>query len=69
MLKNFGYVRVGAVVPKIKIANPIYNAEEIVNQIKIANKKGVQIVLFPELSLTGYSCQDLFYNYELLKKV
>lgn len=68
MLKNFGYVRVGAVVPKIKIANPIYNAEEIVNQIKIANKKGVQIVLFPELSLTGYSCQDLFYNYELLKK-
>ena len=67
MLKNYGYVRVGAIVPELKVANIDFNVNEIINQIKFANEKGVQIVTLPELSITGYSCGDLFHQDILLK--
>lgn len=67
MNKEYGYVRVGAVVPEIEVANTDYNCCKIIEEIKRLSKEGVQIVTFPELSITGYTCQDLF-NQELLLK-
>lgn len=66
MLKKYGYVRVGAIVPELKVGNVLFNAREIIKQIKIASKKGAQIVTLPELSLTGYTCGDLFHQEILL---
>ena len=60
MNKRFGYVRVAASVPEIKVANVEFNVKEIVNEIKKLAKEGVQVVTFPELSITGYTCGDLF---------
>ncbi len=54
------YVRVGALVPEIKLANPIFNSEKIIEKLNEANQKGIEVVATPELSLTGASCGDLF---------
>ncbi|MGN0966631.1 MAG: NAD(+) synthase [Candidatus Coprovivens sp.] len=66
MNKKYGYVRYGAVVPEIKVANVTNNVDEIIKQIKLVDKEGIQVVAFPELSLTGYTCGDLFKNRTLL---
>ncbi len=66
MLKQYGYVRVGAIVPELKVGNVSFNVDEIIKQIKKADKEGVQIVTLPELSITGYSCGDLFHQDVLL---
>ena len=60
MNKKYGYVRVAAAVPELKVANVKFNTEEIIKEIKLLNQEGVQIVVFPELSITGYTCADLF---------
>ena len=60
MLKEQGFVRVGAVVPKLKIGDTEFNCNEIIKQIEIANNNNIQIAVFPELCVTGYTCQDLF---------
>lgn len=60
MLKKYGFVRVGAVVPEIKVADTEFNSREIIKQVKIADSNKVQILCFPELSITSYSCNDLF---------
>lgn len=59
-MREYGFVRVGAIVNYLSLANPIENAKEIIKMIKVAEKEGVAIVTTPELSLTGYTCQDLF---------
>lgn len=66
MIKKYGFVRVAASVPKIKVANVEFNSDEIIKEIKDLHKEGVQIVTFPEDSLTGYTCADLFLNDTLL---
>ena len=66
MNKKHGFIRVGAVVPEIKVANVTNNVEEIVKQIKQVDKEGIQLVAFPELSITGYTCGDLFNNRTLV---
>ena len=68
MNKRFGYVRVAASVPEIKVANVEFNVKEIVNEIKKLAKEGVQVVTFPELSITGYTCGDLFNQDFLVEK-
>ncbi len=60
MNKKYGYVRVAASVPEIKVANVDFNTKEVIKEIKALSKEGVQIVTFPELCLTGYTCADLF---------
>ena len=60
MLKEYGYVRVGAIVPEMKVADIEYNTNIIIDQIKNAEKEKIQILTFPELCITGYTCQDLF---------
>lgn len=68
MYQNLGYVRVGAIVPKIEIGNVEFNRKEIQKQLKIAEENNISIVITPELSLTGYTCQDLFEQEVLLKE-
>ena len=65
---KYGFVKVAAAVPSVKVADCKFNAQEIEKQIVIADGKGVQIVVFPELSLTGYSCADLFAQSLLLEQ-
>ena len=68
MLKEQGFVRVGAVVPKLKIADTEFNCNEIIKQIEITSNNKIQIVVFPELCVTGYTCQDLFEQDTLLEE-
>ena len=68
MNKEFGFVRVCAVVPELKVANPVFNTEVILKEMDILESKGVQIALFPELCLTGYTCGDLFLQDLLLER-
>lgn len=68
-MKKYGYIRVSGISPKLKLANVMFNKEEIIKQIKIKEKEDVSIVLFPELSLTGYTCNDLFFQDKLLEEV
>lgn len=65
MNKEYGYVRVAAAVPEIEVANTEYNTNVIIEQIKKLSQEGAQIISFPELSVTGYTCQDLF-NHDVL---
>ena len=63
----FGYYRVAAAVNKTLVANPKKNAEEILTLINEAHAKEVSVVVFPELTLTGYTASDLFLNQTLLQ--
>ena len=67
MTTSFGYVRVAAAVPQIRVADCQYNASEIKKQITEAIHEGVQVICFPELSITGYTCADLFFTQQLQK--
>ena len=67
MTTNFGYVRVAAAVPHMRVADCQYNAAEIKKQITEAVQEGVEVVCFPELSITGYTCADLFFTQQLQK--
>lgn len=65
---NYGYVKVAAAVPRVKVADCWFNAEQIEKEIIIADGKGVQIIAFPELCITGYTCGDLFAQQLLLEE-
>ena len=65
----FGFYRVASAVPKIKVANVKYNTEEIVRLSLSADKENASLILFPELSLTGYTCGDLFLQSRLKESV
>ncbi len=67
-MKNYGYVKVGAAVPEVRVADVEYNVAQVKQLIDRALKEGVEIVCFPELCITGYTCQDLFRNATLLDK-
>ena len=67
MLKKQGFVRVGAIVPKLKVADVEFNCNEIIKQIESASNNKIQIAVFPELCVTGYTCQDLFEQDTLLE--
>lgn len=58
---NYGFFRVAAASLKLKVADPDYNKEEIKKAIDMAEKKGAKLLVTPELSVTGYTCADLFF--------
>ena len=62
-----GMVRVMAAVPKVHLANPAQNAEEIAALLDIADSQHAELCVFPELSLTGCTCGDLFFQPSLLQ--
>lgn len=55
-----GFIKVAAATPEIRVADVVYNAESIINDIFNACKNGVKLIVFPELAITGYTCGDLF---------
>lgn len=65
----YGFYRVAAAVPKVRVANVDFNVEHIVDLWKIASEQNAAVVLFPELSVSSYSCGDLFYQQALHRAV
>lgn len=63
-----GFVKVAAVTPRIRVADPEYNAGQITEQIELAASEGAKIIVFPELSLSGYTCGDLFLHDTLINE-
>jgi NAD+ synthase (glutamine-hydrolysing) len=69
LLRELGMIRVAAVSPALKVADVAYNLSAIEEATLQAADQGVQLVVFPELAMTGYSCGDLFYQQSLLENV
>mgnify|MGYP005932565751 CR=1 FL=1 len=65
---NYGFVKAATAIPSVKVADCKYNAERIESLITIAEGKGVQIIVFPELCVTAYTCGDLFAQQLLLQE-
>ncbi|MCR5216148.1 MAG: NAD(+) synthase [Lachnospiraceae bacterium] len=61
-----GYIRVACATPKIRVADVEYNTDAVIKQMQEAGKKNAKVIVFPELVLTGYTCQDLFLQNTLL---
>ena len=57
---NYGFVKIATAVPEVRVADPKFNTQQIENLVIQAEGRGVEIICLPELSLTGYSCGDLF---------
>ena len=62
----YGYIQAAAISPRVRVAAPRRNAEEIVNAVLAADKAGVTVAVFPELCVTGYTCGELFLQRDLL---
>lgn len=63
---DYGFIRVAAVVPRVNVADCRFNSKEIIGQMLLAAGKGAKIIVFPEMSVTAYTCADLFFQKELL---
>ena len=61
-----GFIKIACATPDVKVADCQYNADRIIELITEAHSKGVKIICFPELSVTGYTCGDLFLQDALL---
>ena len=64
-----GFLRTAAATPKIRVADPQYNAKQIIELMEQGESRGVKVMVFPELCLTGYTCSDLFLQASLLESV
>ena len=62
----FEFIRIACAVPPVKVADPCKNAVDICRYIALADEKKADVLLFPEMCLTGYSCADLFFQESLL---
>lgn len=67
-MMNYGFVKVASAIPSIKVADCSYNTQQIESLIIQAEGKGVEIICFPELCISGYTCGDLFAQQLLLEK-
>ena len=67
-INKYGFVRVAAASPQMKVADCDYNVSQIKQLIDDAVKQNVQFICFPELSITGYTCADLFFQTALQRK-
>jgi NAD+ synthase (glutamine-hydrolysing) len=65
---DFGFVRVAAAVPPLKVADLDFNLQQILTFARRADEQGAQVVVFPELSLTSYTAGDLFHQHLLLDR-
>ena len=62
----FGFLRVGAAAPRLRVADPDFNASRILDLWREADARGVQVLVLPELALTGYTAADLFFSGSVL---
>ena len=65
---KYGLIKVAAAIPGVRVADVEYNVQQMESHIAQAEGKGAEVIVFPEMSLTGYSCQDLFRQQLLLDK-
>jgi NAD+ synthase (glutamine-hydrolysing) len=65
-MTELGYLRAAAAAPAVALADPAENARRIATEFHQLAAEGASVVLFPELSVTGYSCEDLFFTRPLL---
>ncbi|WMC91812.1 NAD(+) synthase [Kineothrix sp. MB12-C1] len=63
-----GFIKTAAITPKVRVADPVFNAEQICMEVDNAVESGAKIIVFPELCITGYTCGDLFLQEVLLKE-
>ncbi len=63
-----GYIKVAAVTPRVRVADPVYNSNQICEKIDEAMAGGAAVIVFPELCITGYTCGDLFWQDLLIEK-
>lgn len=63
-----GFIRVAAATPVIRTADPEYNAAQVLDMIDVMDSAGAKIMVFPELVLSGYTCNDLFLRNDLTEK-
>jgi NAD+ synthase (glutamine-hydrolysing) len=66
-MENYGFYKVAAAIPEVRVADCEFNAEQMKKLIFEAYKQKVQTVCFPELSLTAYTCGDLFFQKTLIR--
>ena len=64
---DYGFFRVTTAIPTVRVADVEYNLKQHIDLIRKAHAEGVQLLIFPELSLTGYTCADLFHHETLLE--
>ena len=67
-MMKYGLIKVAAAIPGVRVADVEYNVLQIESLLAQAEGRGAELIVFPELSLTGYSCQDLFRQQLLLDK-
>lgn len=67
-MENFGFIKVGTAIPDLRVADCTFNAGSISDLITKAADQNVQILCFPELCITGYTCNDLFHQEILIKQ-
>ncbi len=65
---NYGFVKTACATPEIKVADCMFNSEQIVSQLSFAAQKGASLVVFPELCVTGSTCGDLFKHRFLIQQ-
>jgi NAD+ synthase (glutamine-hydrolysing) len=65
-MKTYGFIKVACASPKTMVSDCNYNTEQIMEQMSIAKDEKSAVLLFPELSITGYTCGDLFFQNTLL---
>ena len=61
-----GFIKVAAAAPEIRVADPMFNADAVIRAMDEHARLGVKVLVFPELTLTGATCGDLFYQNTLL---
>ncbi|OAV67619.1 Glutamine-dependent NAD(+) synthetase [Bacteroidales bacterium Barb6XT] len=64
---NYGFVKVAAAVPHVEVADCFHNVRQMEGLMRLADAKGVEVMVFPELSVTAYTCMDLFAQQTLLR--
>lgn len=64
---KYGFLKVAAATPVVKVADCTFNADQIIHLIQECNREEVKLIVFPELSITGYTCGDLFLHAALLE--
>ena len=62
-----GFIKVGAASPELRVGQPFFNISKMLELFSLASGYGVKVLVYPELSITGYTCQDLFLQDALIK--
>lgn len=65
-MTNYGFIRVAAATPEIKVGHCSFNTKEIIHLIELAMVDNASLIIFPELCITGYTCGDLFFQQQLI---